>query len=102
MAVPTISTRLSAVNTILRCINEAPVSTLTPPPTDDVQMAMDVLDETSVETMSKGWSFNVEADVELVLDIDGKYAVPADVLRIVLDRPRSTLALVMRDEAGRR
>lgn len=100
MAVPTISTRLSAVNTILRCINEAPVDTLTPPPTDDVQMALDVLDETTVETMSKGWSFNTEADIELTLDIDGKYAIPADVIRIVLDKPRSTLALTMRDDAG--
>jgi len=87
MAVPTQTTRLSAVNAILRTLNEAPVADLTPPLPIDAQFAADVLDEVTLEVMSRGWSFNTESDVELVLDGDSKYQVPANVVRIFLDSP---------------
>lgn len=87
MAAPTQTTRLSAVNAILRTVNEAPVSSLTPPIPIDAQFAADVLDEVSLEVMSRGWSFNTESDVELVLDVDSKYQIPANIVRIVLDHP---------------
>lgn len=100
MALTTVTTRLSAVNKILRALNEQPVLSLTPPVPADVDMAMATLDEVTLEVLIEGWSFNRECDVELVLDGAFKYAIPADVIRIVLDRPRFNLQLVMRDDAG--
>jgi hypothetical protein len=91
MAAPTTTTRLSAVNAILRTVNEAPVAALTPPLPIDAQFAADVLDEVSLEVMTRGWSFNVESDIELILDVDSKYQIPANVVRLVLDRPNPAL-----------
>lgn len=97
MAAPTQTTRLSAVNSILRTVNESPVASLTPPLPIDAQVASDVLDEVSLEVMSRGWSFNTESDVELVLDGDSKYQIPSNVVRLTLDRPNpSALDLVFR------
>ena len=87
MAAPTQTTRLSAVNAILRTVNEAPVASLTPPIPIDAQMAANVLDEVSLEVMTRGWSFNTEADIMLVLNGSNKYVIPANVVRVVLDRP---------------
>lgn len=102
MTVPSQSTLLSAVNTVLRGINERPVSSLTPPFTTDVALALACIDEVQVEILSHGWSFNTESDLELVLDVDGKYAIPSNVLQVTLDRPfiRTNLELVPRDDAG--
>jgi hypothetical protein len=88
MAAPTQTTRLSAVNAILRTVNEAPVASLTPPLPIDASMAADVLDEVTLEVMTRGWSFNVESDIELILDGSSKYVIPANVVRLVLDNPR--------------
>ena len=103
MAVPTLTTLLSAVNSVLRTINESSVSSLTPPYTDDVGFALDTIREVQVETLSRGYSFNSESDVTLALDVNGKYALPADVIRVTLDHPfacRPNLDLVIRDDAG--
>lgn len=97
MAAPTQTTRLSAVNAILRTVNERPVSSLTPPIPVDAKIAADLLDEVSLEVMSRGWSFNTESDIELVLDGDSKYQIPANVVRLTLDRPNpSAYDLVFR------
>lgn len=102
MAVPALTTRLAAVNVMLRSINEAPVNSLTPPYTDDVGFCLDTLDEVQKETLSKGWTFNTECDIELVLDGDSKFPIPVDVTSIVLDPryQRCNLDLVPREDAG--
>jgi len=101
MSAPTTTTRLSAVNAILRTVNEAPVSSLTPPLPIDASMAADVLDEVSLEVMSRAWSFNTESDIELVLNGSSKYVIPANVVRLTLDRPNPALwDLVFRADPG--
>lgn len=100
MALPQQSTLLSCTNTVLRAINEAPVNSLTPPYTDTVGMALSTIDEIILELLSHGWSFNTESDVTLTLDVNGKYAIPPDVLQVTPDCPRSNLDLVPRDDAG--
>lgn len=100
MALPTPTTLLSAVNTCLRSLNEAPVSSLTPPFTDDVAFALACIEEIQKEELGHGWSFNTESDLPLTLDIDGKYAVPVNVLQVTVDRPRSNVDLVPRDDSG--
>jgi hypothetical protein len=100
MAIPAQTTLLSAVCTILRGINEAPVSSLAPPFTDDVGFALACIDEIQLEVLGHGWSFNSESDLPIVPDIDGKYAIPSDVLQITLDRPSPAYRLVPRDDSG--
>lgn len=100
MAIPAQTTLLSAVNTVLRGINESPVSSLTPPYTQDVGFALSVIDEIQLEVLGHGWSFNEESDMTLVVDVDGKYAIPSNVIQITLDRPSCQYQLVPRDDAG--
>ena len=100
MAIPSQTTLLSAVNVILRGINEAPVSSLTPPYTDDVAFALACIEEIQLEVLGHGWSFNTECDLPITTDIDGKYAIPADVLQITLDHPTIAYRLVPRDDGG--
>lgn len=100
MAAPVSTTRLEAVNVILRVLGEAPVADLTPPVTDDVVMAEAVLDEVTREALTVGWSFNTETDIELVLDGNDEYVVPDDLIRVILDRPRVDVLLVFRADAG--
>ncbi len=100
MALPTQSTLLSAVNAVLRTINERPVNSLTPPYTQDVGFALECINEELVEVLGHGWSFNTESDQDLTLDINGKYAIAADELQITLDRRRRDVELVPRDDAG--
>lgn len=99
MALPIQTTLLSAVNVILRMIQEAPVSSLSPPFTDDVGMALETLNEVQVEFLGRAFTFNSESCLPLVLDTDGKYAIPTNVLRIVVERPHC-VDLVPRDDAG--
>lgn len=100
MALPTQTTLLSAANTVLRSINESPVSSLTPPYTQDVGFALECINEVQVEILGHGWSFNEESDVTLVVDVDFKYALAADELQITPDSPRQGLQLVPRDDGG--
>ena len=100
MPIPAQTTLLSAVNTVLRGINESPVSSLTPPYTSDVGFALACLDEIQLEVLGHGWSFNSESDLPIVVDIAGKYAIPANVLQITLDCPSRAYELVPRDDAG--
>lgn len=101
MTAPSQTTRLSAVNAILRTVNERPVASLTPPIPVDAKIAADVLDEVSLEVMSRAWSFNTESDVELVLNGSSKYVIPSNVVRVTLDRPNpSAYDLVFRADPG--
>jgi hypothetical protein len=101
MAAVTVTTRLDAVNRILSVMGEQPVVSLTPPVTADVTMAVNILNEADLETQTKGWHFNADYDVVLVLDGSNKYAVPANVVRVSVSRGLYPgVDLTVRDDAG--
>jgi len=52
------TSKLSAVNTLLAIIGEAPVSSLNPPLVGDVSLAERTLNEVSREVQGAGWSWN--------------------------------------------
>jgi hypothetical protein len=52
------TTKLSAVNTLLAIIGEAPVNSLNAPLTGDVSLAERTLDEVSREVQGAGWCWN--------------------------------------------
>jgi len=52
------TSKLSAVNTLLAIIGEAPVNSLNPPLVGDVSLAERTLDEVSREVQGSGWSWN--------------------------------------------
>lgn len=76
------TTELEAVNTMLSCIEEAPVVSLDDTGLVDVATARAVLSEVSRAVQKSGWKFNREADYPLVRDIDGNIPVPANVMKL--------------------
>jgi len=52
------TSKLSAVNTLLAIIGEAPVNSLNAPLTGDASLAERTLDEVSREVQGAGWSWN--------------------------------------------
>jgi hypothetical protein len=87
MTIPTLSTRLEAVNTILSAAGEAPVSSLAGT-TADAANADNILQETLVAVQSEGWHFNTEKDVPLVPASDKTITLPANTLKVDIDRYR--------------
>lgn len=80
----TTTTRLQAVNIMLATIGSAPVNQLTgpnAPNSADVAMAMNVLDEVSLNVQARGWHFNTELDTTLTPDpITSEIVVASNVL----------------------
>jgi hypothetical protein len=89
----TTTTRLQAVNTMLSVIGSAPVNQLTgpnAPNSADVAIAMQVLDEVSLNIQSRGWHFNTEEDVTLTADpITSEVVVASNVLLVDVDYPNN-------------
>lgn len=81
---PTLTTKLQAVNTILGAAGEAPVNSLTGA-TMDVAQAESLVDELSRTVQDEGWVFNTEKDVPLTRQPDGTIPIPANVLSIDVD-----------------
>jgi hypothetical protein len=77
---PTLTTRLEAVNTILGAVGEAPVTSLTST-TADAAVAQNVLEEVSREVQAEGWNFNTEKNVPFVRDESGHINLPTNVLK---------------------
>lgn len=63
---------LSAVNDIMASIGEPPVSTLEGDSNADVANARRVLNKINRQIQSRGWTFNIEEDVQLVPDVFSK------------------------------
>lgn len=82
MASIQLTTELEAVNTMLDCINESPVSTLEVSGLVDVAKAKATLAEISRAVQEIGWHFNSETDYPLVRQADGKIVLPGNVLRL--------------------
>lgn len=79
---PTDTTLLQAVNTMLSCIGEAPVNTLDSGVPTDAVIAQSILDETSREVQSRGWWFNTMKGLSMVRQASGKIAVPSNYVTI--------------------
>lgn len=96
MTTVTLLSELEAVNTMLRIIGEAPVSTLSNPTSLDVINALADLDETSRQVQERGWMVNKEYDLELTPDINGYLNVDSDILRIEPTKDYKYLILTQR------
>lgn len=79
----TLTTTLSAVNTMLASLGEAPISTLSPPPTSDAEEALARLNEADLDLQSAGWFWNREHDFPLSQAGDGTFSLPDQTLRMV-------------------
>lgn len=93
---PSVTTELSAVNTCLAAIGEAPISTLSGQLTGDVLTARAVLNEITVEVQSEEWVFNVEHDFPLVPNEDKEIVVPADIVAILTPSRDFSLDVILR------
>ena len=77
------TSKLSAVNTLLSIIGEAPVNSLTPPLTGDTSLADSVIDETSREIQGEGWSWNTILYDQIPLDAGtGQSQLPSNTLAV--------------------
>lgn len=82
MADITATTELEAVNTMLRCIGESPVSSLEVSGLVDVANARAQLTATSRDVQEKGWAFNQEDNYPLIRQVDGTITLPPNVARV--------------------
>lgn len=97
MAVPyffvspgSLTSPLQAVNSLLSTIAQDPVLTLDPPPTSDVTMALDRLNEVDIEVQGNGglgWYWNQEPGYTITPDGDGHINLPDLTLGCVLSIP---------------
>ena len=80
MTTITLDTELSAVNSILASIGQAPVASLdfTNP---EIAIIHGLLREVNIDVQSEGWSFNTENNVKYIPDANGNFLVPANVIR---------------------
>ena len=94
MATTTIETdtELSAVNSILGAIGQAPITQLKDPTSGaitnanpEIQFIYNLLRDATVDVQSEGWHFNRERHVPFAKDaVTNKIVIPADVVRIDL------------------
>lgn len=91
------TTELEAVNEMLAAIGEAPVSTLTPPLTAEVQVAVDTLRNISRKIQLKGWWFNEEENYLIALDVNSKAPIPGNAINIDVTTEQPNVDLVQRD-----
>lgn len=80
----TVTSKLEAVNTMLTSIGEIPVSSITSATTNDVSIAIQILDHVSREVQSRGWFFNTDINYSLVPNNNNEIALPANALRVEL------------------
>ena len=75
-----LDTELSAVNSILGSIGQAPVTSLdfTNP---EISFIHNLLREVNVDVQNEGWSFNTEYHVTYSPDTNGYFVIPPNVIR---------------------
>ena len=100
MATTTIDTdtELSAVNSILGAIGQAPLTTLNFD-NPEVSFIFNLLRDANVDTQAEGWHFNTEKHVKFSRDTNGKIAIGDDILSMDLhdNQARRTFNLVRRN-----
>ena len=85
MATTTIDTdtELSAVNSILGAIGQAPLTTLNFD-NPEVSFIFNLLRDANVDTQAEGWHFNSEYNVKFTPDANGKIPIGNDILSMDL------------------
>ena len=80
-----IDTELSAVNSILGAIGQAPITSI-----DDTNpehaLVIRILDDTILEVLNEGWVFNREDHYDLTPDSNNEILVTEDMLRIDINK----------------
>ena len=79
---PTKTTELEAVNTILSTVGEPPINSFTGAQGADATIARNVLTEVSREVQSQGWHFNTLFDQTLTPTSTGEITLAEEVLRV--------------------
>lgn len=92
------TTELEAVNTMLACVGSAPVNLITGDLTADVQIAVDLLRNTSRGIQTEGWNFNTEEDWSLSLDGNSKVPLPGNCMDVDLTTEDGTLEVTQRGD----
>jgi hypothetical protein len=80
-----LSSPLDAVNVLISTLGEAPLNTISPPPTTEAQTALAVLNEVDLGVQLKGWAWNTDLQMTLPLAGDGTVTLPAETLKVVGD-----------------
>ena len=85
MATTTIDTdtELSAVNSILGAIGQAPLTELNFD-NPEVSLIYNLLRDANVDTQAEGWHYNTEKHVRFAINTDGKIAIGNDILSMDL------------------
>lgn len=92
------TTRLDAINEILRTAGSSPINSLTPG-NPDTQTAENLLDKEWRLVLDLGWWWNTEDDAELTADAAGEIPVPAHWIRFVpKDHRYFPKRLIIRDQ----
>ena len=76
-----LDTELSAVNSILGAIGQAPVTSLVFD-NPEISFIYNLLRDANVDTQAEGWHFNTELHVKYAPDANGKIAIANDVLQL--------------------
>lgn len=86
--ITTPTTKLEAVNTLLRAINESPVPSLEGALGVDVITAQDTLNEISRAVQLEGWLFNTEHDFPMNRNASNEIVVPSNALKVDFKKNR--------------
>ena len=78
-----IDTELSAVNSILGAIGQAPLTELNFD-NPEVSLIYNLLRDANVDTQAEGWHYNTEKHVKFAIDTNGKIAIGNDILSMDL------------------
>jgi len=76
-----LDTELSAVNSILGAIGQAPVTALVYE-NPEISFIYNLLRDANVDTQAEGWHFNTEKHVKYTPDTNGNIVIANDVLRL--------------------
>ena len=76
-----LDTELSAVNSILGAIGQAPITTLNFD-NPEVSFIYNILRDANVDIQAEGWHFNTEKHVSFAPDADGKIKISNDILSL--------------------
>jgi len=90
------TTELGAVNAMLAAVGEAPLNTLVGNFPAGIQIAIDLLRQTSRQIQSVGWNFNTEDDFELSINQSGEVELPGNTLDVDLTIESGEIDIVQR------
>jgi hypothetical protein len=92
----TMTTETEAVNSMLAAVGEAPINTLLGDLPAAIQIAVDLLRDTSRQVQLKGWNFNTEEEYELARNGDDEVELPGNTLKVDLTQASGDIDLVQR------